>query len=306
MTAIACWLNSEENDSIWAVSDSRITQQNSTLTDHCPKLFSVPVSVIRSTDVLRIHPQKIFEFGFGFAGSTIIGINVKEMLAVSLSRLHEIGSSTPEQEIPYETYPTLNEIAILAKDIAEKFMRDVGQLFPQSVRIEMLIFGFCLNTRSYKIVKLNNSSATPGIIDIEDNQNLLSGRPIFLGDRQQELQEFIETTREQFSPNTINWWRSPFIALNNWINQETVNTIGGYIQMVTAFPFFARLSFLTDLNDNLFISSYAGINTTESFGPTIGGFILRSMDGMTLPSVNGWDVGNQVTRAAAERAAASR
>ena len=28
MTAIACWFNREESDSIWAVSDSRITQQN--------------------------------------------------------------------------------------------------------------------------------------------------------------------------------------------------------------------------------------------------------------------------------------
>lgn len=33
MTAIACWFNREESDSIWAVSDSRITQQNSRLTD---------------------------------------------------------------------------------------------------------------------------------------------------------------------------------------------------------------------------------------------------------------------------------
>ncbi|WP_246803237.1 hypothetical protein [Citrobacter pasteurii] len=306
MTAIACWLNREENDSIWAVSDSRITQQNSTLTDHCPKLFSIPVSVIRSSDVYRIQPQKIFEFGFGFSGSTIIGINVKEMLAVSLSRLHEMGNSNPEQEIPHETYPTLSDIAVLAKNIAEKFMHDVGQSFPQAVIIEMLIFGFCLNTRTYKIIKLSNSSVSPNTINIEDHQDLSSGTPILLGNRQQELQEFIETTREQFAPNTINWWRSPFIALNNWINQGTVNTIGGYIQMVTAFPFFTRLSFLTNLNGNNVISSHAGINTTESFGPMIGGFILMPMDGMSLPGENGWDVGNQITRVAADRVAENR
>ena len=83
MTAIACWINREEHESIWVVSDSRITQQNSTLTDHCPKLFSIPVSVIRKSDTYRIYPQKILELGFGFAGSTMIGINVKEMLKKS-------------------------------------------------------------------------------------------------------------------------------------------------------------------------------------------------------------------------------
>lgn len=90
MTAIACWLNREEGESIWAVSDSRITQHESVMTNHCPKLFSIPVSVIRSNDIYRLSPEKIMEFGFGFAGGTMIGINVKELLAVSLSSLHEV------------------------------------------------------------------------------------------------------------------------------------------------------------------------------------------------------------------------
>lgn len=120
MTAIACWINCEELESVWAVSDSRITQptsplQVSPLTDHCPKLFSIPVFAIRSTDLFRMSPQKILEFGFGFAGSTVIGINVKEMLALSLSQLHEIGNSNSESQLPTETYPSLYEISLLAK-----------------------------------------------------------------------------------------------------------------------------------------------------------------------------------------------
>lgn len=296
MTAIACWINREENESIWAVSDSRITQFNSTLTDHCPKLFSIPVSVIRNTDVYRIFPQKIMDFGFGFAGSTMIGINVKEMLTVALSTLHEIGDSTNEQPIPSDIYPSLYEIALLAKNIGEKYMFDIGQFFPDSVRIEMVIFGFCRKTQTYKIIKLKNSIEAPANIQVEDCQNLSSGTPVLLGDRQQEFSEFIENTRQRFDFDTINWWRTPFIALNNWINQGAVSTIGGYIQLTLANSFRTKNSFLTNLEPNAISMSHAGINTTDSFGATIGGLILMPMGGMSLPGENGWEFGNRVAR----------
>lgn len=306
MTAIACWINREESESVWAVSDSRITQptspqQLSPLTDHCPKLFAIPVSVIRSTDVCRILPQKILEFGFGFSGSTVIGINVKEMLALSLSQLNEIGNSHPGQPLPSETFPSLYEIAILAKKIAEQYMYDLGQYFPRSVRIEMIIYGFCKRTQVHKIIKLNNSCATPAILNIEDCEDLDSGRPILLGDRREELYELIETTKQSFTFDTINWWRSPFIALNNWINQNAVDTIGGHIQLSHADNIGTRISFLSNINANSISMTHAGINTTESFGTTIGQFILMPMQGMSLPNEDGWEFGNRVARKSTER-----
>lgn len=296
MTAIACWINREEHESVWAVSDSKITQQGSTLINYCPKLFSIPVSVIRSTDRFRIHPQKIFEFGFGFAGSTMIGINVKEMLAVSLSQLNEVSNSNLEHEIPSEMYPSLEEIAELTKSIAEKYMCDLGQSFPRLVQTEMVIFGFCKRTRTHKIIKLNNTPSTPNILTIEDYEHLTSGEPVLLGDQQEAFHEYINTTRLRFTSETINWWRAPFIALNNWINNNTVNTIGGYIQLSIASEFGAKVSFLTNIQSDSISMSYAGINITESFSYTLGGFILMPMSGMSLPDENGWDNGNQIIR----------
>lgn len=306
MTAIACWVNSEEQESVWAVSDSRITQftshqQVSPLTDHCPKLFTIPVSVIRSVDNFRIFPEKIFEFGFGFAGSTVIGINVKEILALSLSQLNEIGNNHQGQQLPSDLYPSLNEIADLAKKIAEQYMHDLGQYFPSSVRIEMVIYGFCKKTQTHKIIKLNNSSTTPAVINIVDCEDLDSGNAILLGDRQAEFREIIEITKQRFTFDTINWWRSPFIALNNWINQSLVSTIGGYIQLSRADILGARISFLTNINENSISMSHAGINTTESFGTTIGQLILMPMQGMSLPGEDGWDFGNRVAREVVER-----
>ncbi len=296
MTAIACWINREEHESVWAVSDSKITQQGSTLINYCPKLFSIPVSVIRSTDRFRMHPQKIFEFGFGFAGSTMIGINVKEMLAVSLSQLNEVSNSNLEHEIPSEMYPSLEEIASLTKSIAEKYMYDLGQSFPNLVQTEMVIFGFCKRTQTHKIIKLNNTPSTPNILTIEYYEHLTSGEPVLLGDQKEAFHEYINTTRLRFTSETINWWRAPFIALNNWINHNTVNTIGGYIQLSIANELGAKVSFLTNIQSDSISMSYAGINITESFSYTLGGFILMPMSGMSLPDENGWDNGNQIIR----------
>ncbi len=304
MTAIACWINREEHESIWAVSDSRITQHTSfqrvsSLTDHCPKLFTIPVSIILPEDVLRIRPQKILEFGFGFAGSTIIGINVKEILTLSLSQLTPMYTINSTQPPPPETYPSLNEIAFLAKEIAEQYMNDLGQYFPESVRTEMVIYGFCQRTRSHKIIKMNNSSANPATINIEDCEDLDSGRPILLGDRQDEFFELIQATRQRFTFDTINWWRSPFIALNNMINQNSIDTIGGYIQLSYAHQFGATISFLTDIN-NISMGN-AGIYISELFSPTIGRYILTRMQGMSLPDENGWEFGNRIARVPSER-----
>lgn len=301
MTAIACWINREEYESVWAVSDSRISQytspqQVSPLTNHCPKLFTIPVSVIRLEDIFRMSPQKIYEFGYGFAGSTVIGINTKEILALSLSKLHEVGNNHQGQKLPPETFPSLYEVAVLAKKIAEQYMHDLGQYFPSSVRTEMIIYGFCPKTQLNKVIKLSNSSANPAVIEIVNFDRLGSEDVVLLGDRQTEFSELIEVTRNRFEFDTINWWRSPFIALNNWINKSSVDTIGGYIQLSYADILGARITFLNSVKNTDISMTHAGINTSDSFGTTIGQFILMPMQGMSLPGEDGWEYGNQIAR----------
>lgn len=296
MTAIACWLNREEGESIWAVSDSRITQHESVMTNHCPKLFSIPVSAIRSNDTYRLFPERIMEFGFAFAGGTMIGINVRELLAVSLSQLHEINLCDVQQQqrLPYSSYPSLYDIAILTKEIAEKLIMDVGQSFPGSVGTEMIIYGFCFRNQSHKIIKIYNTPSNPINLVIEDCVNLTSGTPVVLGDRKQQFQDYIEMTRRRFDTGTLNWWRAPFIALNNWIRQDTVNTIGGHIQFAMASRLGTKNLFMSHADVTPLDMTYAGINTTSDQRFTIGKLIIMPMIGMTLPEENGWPNGNQI------------
>ncbi|EPO0901358.1 hypothetical protein ACT555_003418 [Citrobacter amalonaticus] len=58
---------------------------------------------------------------------------------------------------------------------------------------------------------------------------------------------------------------------------------------------------MSNIHANAVNMTHAGINTTESFGYTIGQFILMPMQGMSLPNENGWDYGNRVARNSAER-----
>jgi len=60
--------------------------------------------------------------------------------------------------------------------------------------------------------------------------------------------------------------------------------------------FFRCKSFiLTNINTSAISVTHAGINITESFGTTIGQFILMTMQG-ALPDEDGWDIGNRVAR----------
>ncbi|CVD66788.1 hypothetical protein [Serratia marcescens] len=301
MTAIAIWFNQEESRGIWAVSDSRVSQGNSVMTDNVPKIFSIPVKVTRCEDMLHRSPVHIFDFGFCFAGSTIIGTNVKEMLSISISNLTEVNFSSGGAPVNNEAqtfksfYPSLVDIAKLTKFFGEKYIRSLGELFPENVRTSMSVFGYCFKMRKFIVVKMSNSPESPAALDMSIHE-FNGDEYILLGDSQSELSNAIEHTRSQFVENSLNWWRAPFIALNNWVNQQVSSTIGGYTQLCISNEFRTKVEHLSNINDQGLQTSYAGINYTDEFSSSIGGFILMPMSSMTLPGVDGWPQGNLVRR----------
>ncbi len=88
MTSIVCWRNRDDFfEGVWAVSDSRVSGAGGVWTDNCPKLFSIHANCFNSADdYSRSRPKRVLSFGFGFAGSTLIGTNVKEMWSSPLKR----------------------------------------------------------------------------------------------------------------------------------------------------------------------------------------------------------------------------
>jgi hypothetical protein len=210
MTSIVCWINKEDGDVLWAVSDSRVSGQNGIMTDNCPKMSKITAVAYQADDYLKSTPVTILSFGFAFAGSTLIGTNVKEMLSTLLSDLQE-NMYYDNESIPLaDKIPSLLEIATLVKVLGEKYIFSLGQFYPSSAKCEFVVFGFCRRTASFHAYKVSNSFETQTELRVTSEQ-IDDGSCLILGDQKEPVLKLIDTFKAKFDDNTMNWWRSPFL-----------------------------------------------------------------------------------------------
>jgi len=180
------------------------------MTDNCPKLFSIAVKVYLKGDFLRKVPNELFSFGFGFgfAGSTLIGSNVKEMLTVFVGNLGKV-NFYDNPDFPFdEKIPSLYEIANLTKTIMERYILSMGIFFPLNARCEIVVFGFCLKSKKYQVFKICNTPEDPAQLIIIESE-ISNGQYLVLGDQVEKVSSLINSTRANFEVNTINWHRAP-------------------------------------------------------------------------------------------------
>jgi hypothetical protein len=285
MTSIICWRNQEETDGIWAVSDSRVSTGTCVMTDNCPKLFSICANTFLENDYFKLNPKRLFTFGFGFAGSTLIGTNVKEMLSMFVSNLSEL-QYYDAPDYPFEKkLPSLMDVADLCKVIAERYIHSMGQCFPKSTRCEFVLFGYCIKNKTYTAIKLSNSPESPAEISISE-VDVSNGAYLILGDQKERIAEVIENTKVKFVHQSLNWWRSPFIALANVLREDDAGSIGGYLQFCLSNQLDTRLHFLTSSKE--FNAKYVGFQLFKDIH-TLGGFSIQVPGGMTMPDEDGWN-----------------
>lgn len=287
MTSIICWRNKEDFDSIWAVSDSRVSSGSNVMIDNCPKLFPITAYTFESSDCLKTHPKVLFRFGFGFAGSTLIGTNVKEMLSSFLSNLSEINYYDVPDYPTDKKMPSLMDVAELTKKIGDIYIKSLGLLFPKNTRCEFVIFGYCKSEGRYLSIKLSNSPESPAEIKIEE-VDISDNSYLILGDRKDYIENKIEKIRLKFESDTINWWRSPIIVLTSLLKDKSVNSIGGYLQLCIATRLDARTLFLS--TSEPFDARFVGFKLFKDI-ITLGGYSINVSGGvgMTIPSEDGWN-----------------
>lgn len=283
ITSIICWKNKEEGESVWAVSDSRVTGSNGRMTDNCPKLFKIDLKVFPIDDVSRLSPRTLFSFGFGFSGSTLIGMSVKEILSAFVSSLNEVKwHGQGASDIQSKT-PSLKEIALLTKKIAEKYIGFMAVCYPDNCRCEISLFGFCLRENKYKIFRLSNKPESPLHVECED---VSDDGFLILGDQKEKIVTEIIAMRNKFEKNGLNWWRAPFIVLSNIVREDRERAIGGYMQfLISAGP--VVQSFY--MSNSGLDSKLIGFDLFQEAG-VLGGFLISPGAGMSLPGENGWDL----------------
>ena len=257
------------------------------MTENCPKLFTISVNVVEHNGNKAPSQYELYSFGLGFAGSTLVGICVKEMLSTFLGRLRET-SYYDVPDYPFEKkVPTLYRVAQLAKIIAEKYIQRLGVCFPSSAKCELLIFGYCRHSQQYCVYKLCNTPQNVTEVIITEH-NVSNENFVVLGDQVEQVADLVSKTRQAFVPGTLNWWRAPFIALANIIRKGSIESIGGHLQFCMANQNGARLLYMCSATEDLDMS-LVGFDLIKDTGFMLGGFTIDSFAGMMIPGENGWN-----------------
>ncbi|RBA24365.1 hypothetical protein EV677_3020 [Herminiimonas fonticola] len=268
---------------LWAVSDSRVSSSNSVLTDNYPKLSAIHAMSYQSGDFPRKHPRHLFSIGFAFAGSTLIGSTVREMLSTLLSGLKEIDYYDAPDLSFDEKIPSLKEVADLAGRIASKYVVSLGVHYPSNARIELVIFGHCVKTNSLRIFRLRNSPGAPAIVTVVEMP--LHERDFFVfGDKPSEVEIAILEKRTTFQHHSLDWDRAPILVMLEIAQDPNFSSIGGSLQLCATGKFGIRHLPLTKPGEQLFV----GFDMFEG-NPLIGGFSYVHSFSLSHPNSDGWE-----------------
>ncbi|MDD0999347.1 hypothetical protein M5G20_26275 [Pseudomonas sp. TNT2022 ID1044] len=276
MTSIICWNNKSEDwyPGLWAVADSRVSSDAGPMTDNLQKLFVLPVNIYQGENtVTRERSHRVMSVCYGFAGSTLIGTSVKDILALCLDNLTEMNYYDESGDISRslaERMPSIEEIARLTQKIAQKHIVAMGSYHPNNARCEIVIFGFCKKYNDTKIFVLKNSPEQPAKISFEE-KNVAGGGYVILGDKKDDVLKEIE--RKNIACAEELYWknRTPIVALQQIIKDSSLSTIGGHAQICIATRFVSRTMYISDAISQSF--PVLGFDMFTDFG-ILGGFSI--------------------------------
>ena len=287
MTSIVCWRNVEQEkdlawvmgDGLWAVSDTRVSSNGSVMTDNFPKVYSIAAFTYKRADIHRSNPKCLFRFGFGFAGSTLIGSNVKEMLSFFVGNLSEIDYYDQPDFLYEDKLPSLMEIAELCKKLGEKYIISLGFSFPNSTRCEFLVFGCCPKTKEYRTITLRNSPDNPAAITIEE---IILGADeyLLLGDQKERVSEKIDSIKQRLISEGKQERNAPIFAFTS-ILEEDSGSIGGYLQLCISTIVDTKHFFISAEQNDKHNYQIAGFNLMSELS-ILGGFSVSMPGGISI------------------------
>lgn len=268
MTCIISWINEEEknNKNIWIISDSYVIEKNASnsynlLLDNYSKIFSLSIICHFPDKSGCLFNGQIYFFqkiGFAFAGNPLVGTNVFLTLSELLNKLYGIH----EQQIP-----SLKSISNVAAILLKNNIKQLGSIRKNLALTEIIIAGYCFKCNQFEIFKL-----TPTLLKDEIIINIYdcSNEEIhILGLNEREVKEKISIIKETYKNKDIFWWRAPFKALLELINDNNYPSVGGSIQLGIAFKsdfnLFSNIVNISDADSNpKHTLAYKGIEIINS------------------------------------------
>ncbi|ELA9373104.1 hypothetical protein QUO16_004426 [Vibrio parahaemolyticus] len=271
MTSIVSWFNPESNGEVWVVGDSKITdgrENPSMLLDAGAKVFSIPL-ICKAPGSTGFFDELVLEskVGLAFAGSSLIGLNVHAALSTVFSNLNRL-----------EQIPSMEELAEYTRMIAKSYIDTLAVMRQEGALCEFLFVGFCHVTNRYKICEIR-PDFTSGMFELElIIHDSVTARPeeyFVLGDKKEEIRSAIDDYRADKEPDDFWWQRAPKVVLQEIIQEERYETIGGHLQLgICVNKHFLPFSSVVGTHDAYL--SYLGFDVTGD-ASRIGG----SMVGIT-------------------------
>ncbi|WP_125925062.1 hypothetical protein [Pseudomonas sp. p106] len=276
MTSIICWNNRAEDwyPGLWAVADSRVSSGAGSMTDSMQKLFVLPVSLYcGESTITREHSRRILSVCYGFAGSTLIGTSVKDILALCLDNISEVNFYDGDGDVSKsleERMPSIEEVARLAQKIAQKYLLAMGQSHPNNARCEIIVFGFCKRHNGTKAFVLKNAPEHPALVGFEE-KDVSGDAYVVLGDKKEEVLREVERKSAVCAEERYWKGRAPIVALQQIIKDSSLSSIGGYAQICMATRFTSRTMYIADVASHKY--PLLGFDVFTDLG-TIGGFSI--------------------------------
>lgn len=225
MTSIVIWKNDESplNPNLWVVADSRVSNDNRKLIDDATKIFQLPI-IIKSPGKDGFFSNIYFQYSFGycFAGSTLMGQNSYLSLLPLLSNLVSVESDIP----------SLREISNYALNYFQKTFVEYLEVHTINAMFEASIFGYCHVEKKLQAAHFYPTSKNEGMRITLKMENFDNGTSfLYLGDEKDlmkdKIYKYMEQKTEPGRPNS----RAPRYAIEDAINDDSLKTIGGDIQL---------------------------------------------------------------------------
>ncbi|MFA5315837.1 MAG: hypothetical protein WC369_00225 [Dehalococcoidales bacterium] len=226
MTSIAIWLSQERFvNSLWAVGDSRISQQIGqdciTRHDHGAKIFSIDYAC----ENIRESPERRQAYfhgsiGLAYAGYSNVGLSLYAVLSSLLRSLGGGGETA---------LPTIADISHLAARVMTNYLRALGQ----EGKCECALFGFCPKAREPQIYHITLDTTVDPFIYKSTPFNLNDDAVLILGASKDFVRKAIIEYRSD-PQNAGRRARAPRYVLEQIIESRVDPTIGGNIQLAIA------------------------------------------------------------------------
>jgi hypothetical protein len=223
LTVVAVWFEPFDRV-VWAVADSRVSRSGpigGIITEAGAKLLPLTLRCYQPGadgffSSLTLHTS----LGFAFAGSTLPALNTYAVASACLQNLISGRGALP---------PSMHDVAGLIQRLAERYTRETMSAF------EAIVFGWCPLERDYRasVITPDNTSS-PLVMSVNQQQLHEQDFVALLGSHRGVVKDEIRRVLSTMQGQDLK--RAPKRAIENLVENATLNDIGGTVQIGTATP----------------------------------------------------------------------